>query len=560
MAVAERSVRRGARPTSIDSGSGIDDLLPPTWAVALAFLLAAIAGYIDVVSFVRVAGVFPANHSGNLVLIGIAIGNGDPTRATRSVVAVVAFILGATIVGISTQRAPSRLRPVVLLTLEAALLVVAACLSFDLADRPLETGAAGSAALVAMSVAMGVQTAVLRHVAGVSISTTYLSSAVFQLGSAFAAVTPSARARRASAIAFRTAVIAIIPLVVGYVGGAAVGVKAADHGPSGLVLVALILLALAAAPLLLFRSVTEPERDTTTAGPDEVDPRVVPVLDTIRSFGLALPTIEQTRAAFEDVASAIPPPEGVAVERTTVAGRDAIRVRPEGSGPSGRILYLHGGGYVIGSTPAQTGVPGRLALATGAEVVSVDYRLAPEHPCPAATEDAVAAYSALLEEGAVQAIVGDSAGGALAVLTAVAVRDAGLQPPGALVAFSPWTDLTGSSQRFRDTSFHDAVLPRAFLMAASQAWLGDRDPDDPAATPLHADLSGLPPTAIHVGGDELLLEDSVRLADVLGQAGVQVDLRVWPRMIHSFVAYPNLAPESDEALAESARFIRSASS
>jgi monoterpene epsilon-lactone hydrolase len=250
----------------------------------------------------------------------------------------------------------------------------------------------------------------------------------------------------------------------------------------------------------------------------------------------------------------------VAVERTTVAGRDAIRVRPEGSGPSGRILYLHGGGYVIGSTPVCAGVPGRLALATGAEVVSVDYRLAPEHPCPAATEDAVAAYSALLEEGAVQAIVGDSAGGALAVLTAVAVRDAGLQPPGALVAFSPWTDLTGSSQRFRDTSFHDAVLPRAFLMAASQAWLGDRDPDDPAATPLHADLSGLPPTAIHVGGDELLLEDSVRLADVLGQAGVQVDLRVWPRMIHSFVAYPNLAPESDEALAESARFIRSASS
>lgn len=559
MAVAEPGARDVGRGAGSDPGGGLEDLLPPAWAVALASLLAAVAGYVDAVSFVRVAGVFPANHSGNLVLIGIAIGDGDPQRATRSVVAVVAFVLGATLVGLSDRRAPSRLRPVVLLTLEAALLVVAAVLCRDHPGRPLDTGAAGVAALVAMSVAMGVQTAVLRRVMGVNLSTTYLSSAVFQLGQSVASVAPSSRGTRGGAT-FGRAVATLPPLVLGYVAGAAVGVSAGRSGPAGLVVVAAILLALAAVPLLLFRRVPRPERDTTTAGEDEVDGRVAQVLPVIRSFGLGLPTMPEVRSAFHDVAAAIPPPEGVVVERATVAGMRAIRVRPDGRAPSLRILHLHGGGFVIGAAEVQTGVPARLSLACDAEVVSVDYRVAPEHPCPAATQDALAAYAEMLAIGPVQAITGDSAGGALAVLVAVAARDAGLRLPDALAAFSPWTDLACSSERFRDPTFHDAVLPRSFLLSAAAAWLGGRGAEDPAASPLHADLAGLPPTTVHVGGDELLLDDSVRLASALADAGVEVDLRVWPRMIHIFVAYPNLAPESDDALADTASFIRSGTS
>ena len=286
-----------------------------------------------------------------------------------------------------------------------------------------------------------------------------------------------------------------------------------------------------------------------------MDPRVAPLLPIIESFGLGAATIDEVRRRFQATAAAIPAPDGVTVEATAVAGREAVRVRPDGGDVRGRILYLHGGGYVIGSTTVQLGVPGRLALATAHEVISVDYRLAPEHVCPAATFDAVAAYEELLADGPVAAIAGDSAGGALAVSTAVALRDAGIALPDALVAFSPWTDLGGTEARVLDPGFEDAVLPRAFLRMAAAAVLGGRDPDDPTATPVTADVRGLPRTIIHVGGDELLLDDSLRLAAHLAGHGVEVALRVWPGMIHIFVAYPQLVPESDRALAEVARFL-----
>ncbi len=275
----------------------------------------------------------------------------------------------------------------------------------------------------------------------------------------------------------------------------------------------------------------------------------------IESFGLGAPTIPEVRARFHATASQIPAPEGVEVETTTVAGLVATRIRRAGGSADGRILHLHGGAYVVGSVEVQLGVPGRLALATGCEVVSVDYRVAPEAPLPAATADAVAAYRTLTDEGPVDAISGDSAGGALAVLTAVALRDLGVAPPAALLAFSPWTDLAGTSARHRTPSFEDAVLPRDFLAMAAEAALGGRSPDDPEVTPTAADLRGLPPTMVHVGGDELLLGDAVALAEDLAGSGVEVALRSWPAMIHVFVAYPSLAPESDDALAEAAAFV-----
>ncbi len=233
----------------------------------------------------------------------------------------------------------------------------------------------------------------------------------------------------------------------------------------------------------------------------------------------------------------------------------AVRVRPSTGPTAGRILYLHGGGYVIGSTDVQLSVPARLSLATACEVVSIDYRLAPEHPLPAATEDAVAAYRELLDDGPVTAIAGDSAGGALALLAGVMIRDRVLPAADAIVAFSPWTDMTGESPRFNDPRFEDAVLPRLFLSLAADAALDGWSPEDPRVTPLTADLRGLPPTMIHVGGDELVLADSLRLGNRLAVSGVETTLHVWPGMIHVFVAYPQLVPESDQALGEVAAFL-----
>ncbi|WCO66788.1 alpha/beta hydrolase fold domain-containing protein [Iamia majanohamensis] len=286
-----------------------------------------------------------------------------------------------------------------------------------------------------------------------------------------------------------------------------------------------------------------------------MDPRVVELAPIIESFGLGAPTIAEVRERFHATASQIPAPEGVEVEHTTVAGLAATRIRRGDRPPAGRVLHLHGGAFVIGSVEVQLGVPARLALATGHEVVSVDYRVAPEAPLPAATDDAVAAYRTLLDEGPVDAVSGDSAGGALAVLAAVALRDAGVPLPGALLAFSPWTDLAGTYARPQTPSFEDAVLPRGFLAMAAEAALGDRTADDPQVTPTWADLRGLPPTMVHVGGDEMLLGDSVALAEDLASSGVEVALRSWPGMIHVFVAYPSLAPESDAALAEAATFL-----
>lgn len=288
-----------------------------------------------------------------------------------------------------------------------------------------------------------------------------------------------------------------------------------------------------------------------------LDRRVLDLIPVFDSFGLAAPTIPEVRARFKAAAEAMPAPEGVDVEARRLAGRDALSVQPAGGPARGTILYLHGGGHCFGSVGYLLGVPARLALATGHEVVAPELRLAPEHPCPASTEDAVAAYEGLLGEvdGPIAAIAGDSSGGGLTILAAVALRDRGLPLPTALAAFSPWSDLALTSQRFADDSFTDPVLPRSFLRAAAGAYLAGRPADDPTASPLHADLSGLPPTIIHVGTDEILLGDSVLLAGALAEAGVAVRLRAWPGMVHIFVAYPQLAPEADEALADTAAFL-----
>ena len=286
-----------------------------------------------------------------------------------------------------------------------------------------------------------------------------------------------------------------------------------------------------------------------------MDTRVQELLPIIEAFGFASPTIEEVRTRFRATASAFPAPEGVVIETIRVAGRDALRVRPEVGDVEGRVLHLHGGGFVIGELDVQLSMPARLCLATGAEVVSLDYRTAPEDPCPAAVDDTVAAYEELLADGPVDALAGESAGGALAILAAVALRDRGTTLPAALLAFSPWFDIAGTSARYADESFVDPVLPRSFLPLASNAWRGELSVEDPRVNPLHTSVEGLPATLLHVGGAEMVLEDSERLASRLAGAGVEVELRVWPEMIHVFAAYPNLVPEADQSLMAAAAFL-----
>jgi acetyl esterase/lipase len=224
--------------------------------------------------------------------------------------------------------------------------------------------------------------------------------------------------------------------------------------------------------------------------------------------------------------------------------------------PDRAILYLHGGGYVAGSAWTHRELLGRLARLTGLRVVAPDYRLAPEHPLPAALEDAVAAWDALLATGLDArriALAGDSAGGGLA-LALLAVLCARGTPPGAVVAFSPWTDLTGGGASVRANAAVDPIFPGERMAELIGFTLGDVPAADPRLSPLFADFSGAPPVLIQVGSTEILRDDSTRMAEHLRRFGSEVMLEIWPDCTHVWQMF-GLLPEAGAALATAARFL-----
>jgi len=276
--------------------------------------------------------------------------------------------------------------------------------------------------------------------------------------------------------------------------------------------------------------------------------------------GLSSSTIAEQRAALDGMAATSPPPEGVAVEPVSLAGRAGEWLTPEVVTVDGVVLYLHGGGYCIGSLGSHRGLGGRLAIAAGCPVVTLDYRLAPEHPFPAAVDDATRAYRDLLAIGAGPeqlAIAGDSAGGGLTMATLLALRDAGAPLPAAGVCLSPWADLTQSAPAYGRLEGMDPMLSKAGLDLMAEAYLGETDPRTELASPLFAEhLEGLPPIRIEVGEHEMLLDDSVRLNERLELAGVDVSLTVWPEMIHVFQAFPgSVIPEADQSIAAIGSFL-----
>ncbi len=273
-------------------------------------------------------------------------------------------------------------------------------------------------------------------------------------------------------------------------------------------------------------------------------------------------TVAEMREAFENGAS--PVPAGTEVDETILGGRPALRSRrhdpdrPERTAGDTAVLYLHGGGYVIGSARTGAALAASLAHRVRATAYSLDYRLAPEHPHPAAVLDAVAAYrelTTILDPGSI-GVAGDSAGGGLAIAMLVAARDAGLPMPAAVAVFSPWTDLTRSGDSIHGKDGIDPLFSPDDLRGYAERYLGAADPADPLVSPIHADLRGLPPLLIQVGSHELLLDDALRLAARAAAHDVEVAFESTPGAPHVFQAWAGGAlDEADAALDRAGGFL-----
>lgn len=223
------------------------------------------------------------------------------------------------------------------------------------------------------------------------------------------------------------------------------------------------------------------------------------------------------------------------------------------------ILFLHGGGYVSGSIDSHRHMIAQAGREAGARTLALGYRLAPEHPFPAALEDAVGAYRFLLSEGFAPgniAMAGESAGGGLAVATLVSLRQAGAPLPGCTWLSSPWVDLEMSGETMATKASIDPLIQKGYLVELAGAYLNGAEARDPLASPLYADLAGLPPMLIHTGAAETLLDDGVRLARAAGAADVRTTLQVWPEMIHAFPLFWVELAEGRRALAQVGAFVR----
>jgi acetyl esterase/lipase len=273
-------------------------------------------------------------------------------------------------------------------------------------------------------------------------------------------------------------------------------------------------------------------------------------------------SIQEQRRRMETLARLmIHLPKGVEKESVLIGNVKGEWISPYGFKSSRAILYLHGGGYTLCSPATHRGITGALALTCKVRLLVPEYRLAPEHPFPAALEDALTSYRWLLTQGFAPhqiAMGGDSAGGGLALATAISLRDSGEPLPAALFLISPWTDLTfsGESHRTRqdvDPIFGNMVYDSEVGFAPS--YLGRESPSNPLISPLLAELTGLPPSIIHVGDNEILLNDSTRLFDKMKAENVEAQIHIWQGLWHVFQAFVPFLPESRQSINEIGGFI-----
>lgn len=256
--------------------------------------------------------------------------------------------------------------------------------------------------------------------------------------------------------------------------------------------------------------------------------------------GAPSPTVAERRAAMDAAGEMGALPTGCFHEPASMGGVRCERVVPQGAVAGRSMLYLHGGAYTAGSPRSHRPLVARLADASRTVAIAADYRLGPEHRFPAAVEDAVAVYSAILAAGTEPSqlvVAGDSAGGGLALALALALKTEGLPQPAGLFVISPWADLTQSGASYRTKAATDPTISKAGLDKHAHDYLGGLDARDPLASPVFGDFEGVAPVLIQTGSEEALLSDSVTMADVLAHARVEVRLEVWPEMIHVFHAW-----------------------
>lgn len=271
-------------------------------------------------------------------------------------------------------------------------------------------------------------------------------------------------------------------------------------------------------------------------------------------------SLAELRQPFADaVERNTPMPADVDIADADMGGVPALMFTPQDATPGRRMLYIHGGGYISGSAKGYRTLPAQFAKRLGVQVWAPDYRMAPENPFPAALDDVVTAYSWLTEQdgdGKRIVVAGDSAGGAMTISVMVRARNAGLPMPAAGVAISPWADLEMRSPSYFNRDGVDPVASRAILQIMARAALGPKGlPQNPEASPVNADVRGLPPILVQAGEDEVMLSDAMRLATHLGDSRVRTTLEVWPGMFHVWHWFSDILPEADEAFDTAVSFL-----
>jgi epsilon-lactone hydrolase len=298
---------------------------------------------------------------------------------------------------------------------------------------------------------------------------------------------------------------------------------------------------------------TAPAADTALLPVDRVIARIGGIY---RSWTRETP-VARMRSDWDAAFSACTVP--VISKPVSANGVDAEWIIPQDAPRDKAILYLHGGGFRLGSVASHRELIARIADASTCRVLAINYRLAPEHRFPAAIEDALGAHHWMQDQGIKPddiVLVGDSAGGNLALAAMVSLRQRGLSLPVAAALMSPWTDLTASGTSYASRAEADPIHQRKMILALAKNYLGDDgDPHDPLASPLFADLAGLPPLMIQVGDRETVRDDSIQLAEKARAAGVDVELQSWEGMIHVFQMFPELA-EAHRAVASLSGFLR----
>ncbi len=285
-------------------------------------------------------------------------------------------------------------------------------------------------------------------------------------------------------------------------------------------------------------------------------------IDAIRARLAAHPRpadLAARRVRIDGLGAGYALPPDVIVEPVDAHGVPAEWTRTPAARSDHVLLFLHGGGYVSGSLTSHRHMVAQAGREAGARTLALDYRLAPEHPFPAALEDALAGYRFLLDAGIAPARIafaGESAGGGLALATALSLREAGRPLPGCLWLSSPWTDLALTGASLETKAAVDPLLSRAYLSELANLYLNGADARGPLVSPIYADLAGLPPILIQVGSAETLLDDAVRLAAGAGGADVSVHLEIWPAMIHAWHLFYQEVAEGRRSLAAAGAFIR----